>query len=85
MSAKKIHSRISVNPKVCNGKPVITNTRVLISVLLEWIEEGHTFKEIVEAFPSITAEDVKASVAYARDVIEGERYVFYSESEISAG
>ena len=76
-------SRITINPEICGGKPVITNTRVLVSEILEWIEQGHTFDEITHAFPSITVQDVQAAISYARMVIEGEKIEFYSSDEIS--
>ena len=75
--------RITIDPDICSGKPVITNTRVLVSVILEWVEQGYSFDKITEAFPSITVDDVKAAIAYARQIVEGENIAFYSTKELS--
>lgn len=76
--------RVTIDPEICSGKPTITGTRIMISIILEFIEEGYQFKEIIENYPSLTIEDIKAAVRYARMLIEGDENVYFEGNEISA-
>ena len=62
--------RIEINPRVCNGKPVIKGTRIPITVILEQIEEGETWQELLGGYPELTIEDIKATLQYARLFLE---------------
>lgn len=64
--------RISVNPKVCHGKPCIKGTRIMVSVILGLIEEGLNFTQIIEEYPELSEENIKAAIEYARLMIENE-------------
>ena len=64
--------RIEINPEICHGKPRIKGTRIMISLILEWLEEGKTFEEIIEAYPNLSNEDISAAIRYARKTIEEE-------------
>ena len=64
--------RIDINPEICHGKPRIKGTRIMISIILEWLESGKSFEEIIEAYPKLTREDISAAVRYARKFIEEE-------------
>lgn len=57
-------NRISIDPKVCHGKPCIRGTRILASTILDALASGMTFKEIIDDYPSITDEDIKAVLLY---------------------
>ena len=57
--------RISVDPNVCHGKVCIRGTRVMVSVILDNLAEGETPDSIVESYPSVTVEDVRAALHYA--------------------
>jgi uncharacterized protein (DUF433 family) len=65
-------SRIEVDPKRCAGKPCIRGTRVLVSVILDALEEGLTPDEVVVQYPPLTTDDVRAAIAYAAKVIREE-------------
>lgn len=59
-------NRISVNPKIHFGKPCISGTRITVQNILELIDEGLSFKEILkDYYPDITTEDIRACVQYA--------------------
>jgi len=58
--------RIELNPKVCNGKPVIKGTRIPVSVILEQIAEGETWEALLSGYPELKKEDIKAALLYAR-------------------
>ncbi len=51
--------------RVCGGEPVIRGTRVTLRTVLASLAEGDTAAQIVEDFPSLTEEDVRAAIAFA--------------------
>ena len=70
-----IEDRIEIDPEICHGKPCIRGTRIMVSVILEWLEAGKTFDEIIDAFPSLKKEDISASIRFARKLAEDEKIV----------
>jgi uncharacterized protein (DUF433 family) len=59
------HDHISRDPNVCGGEPVIRGTRVTLRTLLASLAEGSDEAEILEDFPAVTKEDLKAVIAFA--------------------
>ncbi|MFQ6073056.1 MAG: DUF433 domain-containing protein [Methanosarcinales archaeon] len=69
----KFIERIWVDHERQSGKPCIRDTRIPIIHILELIDEGLSFEEIIkEYYPEITKEDIKACIQYARSIIERE-------------
>ena len=66
--------RIEVNPEIMLGKPVIRGTRVTVELLLRHLSEGVTEDALLEAYPHLTPEDIKAALAYAADTIADEKH-----------
>jgi uncharacterized protein (DUF433 family) len=64
--------RIEINPAVMLGKPVIRGTRIPVELLLRKLAEGATMEELLDAYPRLCAEDVRAALAYAADTIAHE-------------
>ena len=62
---KDWQDRISVDPDVCHGKPCITGTRIMVSVVLDNLAEAFTPEQIVAAYPPLALEDIRAAIAYA--------------------
>jgi uncharacterized protein (DUF433 family) len=60
--------RIVRDPAVCAGQPVIRGTRVLVRVVLGYLAHGETTETILRDFPSLTADDVRAVIAFAAAV-----------------
>jgi len=58
--------RIELNPKVCDGKPVIKGTRIPVTVILEQIAEGETWDRLLAGYPELKKEDIQAALLYAR-------------------
>lgn len=58
--------RIELNPKVCNGRPVIKGTRIPVSVILEQIAEGESGQAVLAGYPELTREDIRAALHYAK-------------------
>jgi uncharacterized protein (DUF433 family) len=67
-----IEDNIEIDPEICHGKPRIKGTRIMVSIILEWLEAGKTFDEILEAYPSLTKEDISSAIKYARKLVEDE-------------
>jgi uncharacterized protein (DUF433 family) len=53
------------DPHVCGGQPVVRGTRVPLRVILAHLARGETAEEIVQEFPTVTADDVRAVIAFA--------------------
>lgn len=64
--------RIEINSSVMLGKPVIRGTRLPVELLLRKLAEGATIEELLDAYPRLTAEDVRAALAYAAGTIAHE-------------
>jgi len=70
--------RIEVNPKVLVGKPVVRGTRISVELVLEMIAAGVAEAEIVDNYPGLSAEDIRACVAYAAEIVASERVYLLS-------
>ena len=66
--------RISVDPNICFGKPCIRGTRIWVSLILDFLADGMTIEEIIEQYPHLTKEDIRAAIAYGAEMSR-ERFV----------
>jgi len=64
--------RISIDPKICHGKPCIKGTRIMVSVILALLEESLSFEDIKDEYPELTDEDIRQAIEYARLTIDNE-------------
>lgn len=62
--------RIELNPRVCDGKPVIKGTRIPVTVILEQIADGETWNALLTGYPELKKEDIQAALLYARAPID---------------
>ena len=69
---KKLLNRITLNPKVCKGKPTIRDMRFTVAQMLELLAGGMTTDEILEDYPYIEKEDVWACLWYAARIANAE-------------
>jgi uncharacterized protein (DUF433 family) len=60
--------RISIDPRVCGGKPCIKDTRIWVSLILDFLAEGVGEGEILADYPQLTPEDIRACIAYAAEI-----------------
>jgi uncharacterized protein (DUF433 family) len=69
MSVQKVHwaERIVVDPEIHHGEPCIRGTRIPVAVVLGSLAEGLTPEAILHEYPSLTAEDIQACLAYAAE------------------
>ncbi|MBI2550273.1 DUF433 domain-containing protein [Candidatus Woesearchaeota archaeon] len=59
------NERITIDPKVMIGKPVIKGTRIPVYVVLNLLGEGLAFEEIIRQYPDITKQDILAAIKFA--------------------
>lgn len=65
--------RITVNPQIHFGKPCVAGTRIPVQAVLELVQEGLSFADIIrDYYPDLTADDIRACVQYAREIIAAE-------------
>ena len=67
--------RIEINPDVMLGKPVIRGTRVPVELIIRKLAEGATETDLLDAYPRLTRDDVRAALAYAADSLAHETIV----------
>ena len=58
-------NRIEIHPDICNGRPVIARTRILVQTIMEFLGAGDSVDEVLEAYPSLEKEDVYACIQFA--------------------
>jgi uncharacterized protein (DUF433 family) len=68
MTRDDLLQRISIDPNICFGKPCIRGTRIWVALIIENLADGASEQEILEAYPSLRADDIKAALAYAAEV-----------------
>ena len=57
--------RIEINPRICNGKPVIKGTRIPVSVILEQLAELKSWQTVISGYPELQEQDIQAALRYA--------------------
>ena len=74
MTREAILKRISIDPRICGGKPCIRGHRIWVALVLDFLANGSSFEEILENYPGIEIEDIRACIAYGAEMSR-ERYV----------
>lgn len=69
----ELADRITIDPQIRSGKPVIRGTRITVTDILEYMAGGMSHEEILKDFPDLTEEDLRAVLAFAA---ERERQLF---------
>ena len=65
--------RISADPNVLVGKPVIKGTRISVELVLDLLAAGYTPEQIQQQYDHLAPEDIQACLAYAGEVVRSER------------
>jgi uncharacterized protein (DUF433 family) len=68
MKGEELKFRVTVKHDVCGGRPCIRDTRIEIAVILDGLAEGMTEQEIIDHYPQLTVEDIRAALSYAADL-----------------
>jgi uncharacterized protein (DUF433 family) len=74
MTRDDLLARISINPRVCFGKPCIRGHRIWVSLILDLLASGMTTEEILKEYPGLEEADILACIAYGAEMSR-ERYV----------
>ena len=73
MNEMKLLERITFNPKIFGGKPIIRGRRLAVEHVLGMLAAGDSIETILEGYPWLEPEDVQACLVYARKVVGNER------------
>lgn len=73
MKEEKLLQRITINPKIFGGKPIIRGRRLAVEHVLSMLATGDTFDTILEGYPWLEKEDIQACLIYAHRIISHER------------
>ena len=69
---EKLLERISMNPRVMVGKPVIRGTRIPVELILRMLAQGISNGDILQEYPRLQPDDICAALVYAAHVLSGE-------------
>lgn len=67
--------RITINPKICHGKPTIRNKRYPVETILEYLGGGDTFDDLLNEFTDLEKDDILACLTYAAMMIHNKSIV----------
>ncbi|MDE3179774.1 MAG: DUF433 domain-containing protein [Acidobacteriota bacterium] len=73
MDENRLLERITINPEIFGGKPIIRSRRLAVEHVLGMLAAGDTIDSILEGYPWLEREDVQACLVYARRVMANER------------
>ena len=68
--APQDHSRITIDPNICHGKPCIRGMRWPIEAILDMLMAGMTAEDIVSEHPELEQEDILAALAFAKSLLK---------------
>ena len=69
------HKHISVDPEIHHGEPCIKGTRVPVSMIVGSVADGMSLDEIIDAYPQLKQESIRAALAYAADIVRQEVFL----------
>ena len=69
MDAQKLLARITVDPKIFGGKPIVRGRRLAVDHVLGMLAAGDKPESILEAYPWLERQDIQACLIYARRVV----------------
>ena len=75
MKEKQLLERITINPKVMVGKPVVRGTRLTVEYILSLMASGSTVEEILKEYEGLTKEDVQACLLFATKSLESTAFM----------
>ncbi len=75
----KLLDRITIDDKICNGKPTIRGKRITVQTILDFLSSGDSVEEILNQYPSLNKNDIKACLKFAANLMQNS----YSISTVS--
>ncbi|HXG20960.1 MAG TPA: DUF433 domain-containing protein [Methylomirabilota bacterium] len=80
----KWQDRITIDPQVLVGKPMIKGTRIAVERLIDLLGRGWTQEQLLKEYDHLTREDIQACLAYAGDALKSERVYLLLENTAHA-
>ena len=65
--------RITVDPRILVGKPVVKGTRISVEMVVDLLAAGWTHEQVLDSYPTLKADDVLACLAYASELLHEEK------------
>ncbi|MBS1492185.1 MAG: DUF433 domain-containing protein [Bacteroidetes bacterium] len=69
------YNYITADPLILGGKPIIRGTRISVELILEWISNGSSIKDINKSYPHLSEASIKEAVQYATEFLRNEIFV----------
>jgi uncharacterized protein (DUF433 family) len=68
MTHEQLLERIATDPAICHGKPCIRGHRIWVSLIIDLLADGMTIEQILEQYPGLEPDDIRACMAYAAEM-----------------
>jgi len=72
MDKNNLLNRITIDPNIFGGKPIIRGMRIKVENILALLEQGVTIEDILNDYPDLEIDDIRACIAYARTLVANE-------------
>ena len=73
MPQDKLLRRITADPRIFGGKPIIRDMRISVELILSLLAQGETVESILADYPDLAVDDIRACLAYAHAIVAGDR------------
>jgi uncharacterized protein (DUF433 family) len=67
---KELLARITIDPEICHGRPVVRGLRYPVDSLLEYLAAGDTYEDLKAEFPDLEQEDLQACILFAAECVK---------------
>lgn len=67
-----MYDRITSDPAILSGKPIIVGTRISVAMILEWVASGATRDDILRKHPHLSADDLEQALGYAAAAVQND-------------
>lgn len=71
-----MNERITIDPNICHGTPVVSGTRVPVAIILGALSGGDTVEQILEDYPTVARDDIPAVLQFAGELSRFEEHVY---------
>ncbi len=69
MSRAELLNRVTADRSICGGMPCIKGTRIAVAIIIDSLATGSTEQEILDAYPTLRPDDIRAALAYAGEMV----------------
>ena len=64
---------IAIEPRILAGKPIVKGTRISVELVIDLLAAGWSPEQVLDSYPTLRADDIRACLAYASDILHGEK------------